>query len=298
MRGLSRTFITCLQSGFLSKIMDRVRCDHDLNFEIRDCYINIYFKGNSLLKLVEAVPTVRYKAEINARYLERLEVPLELTEDTLHQFLAGIPHIKENIIKYGQRSLELEYEQMIIRANNFERRNNTEYFILDRQYAARDGSRFDLVGMYWERNRRQQNQEVPICLMEIKFALNHDIHTVHAQLARYYEFIKSNAAVFAEEMETVFRQKLALGLSDQSPERLNAMKTLTLSRNIKDFRFILVLVDYNQNSSLLPLENLRKLPFADQVWIFRSGFGMWQHNVSPIGDEKELSEEGMAGARA
>jgi hypothetical protein len=37
-----------------------------------------------------------------------------------------IPLLKENIIRYGKSSLEIEYEQMIIRANNYEPRNNTE----------------------------------------------------------------------------------------------------------------------------------------------------------------------------
>jgi hypothetical protein len=60
------------------------------------------------------------------------------------------------------------------------------------------------------------------------------------------------------------------------------MKTLTFSRDIHDFQFILVLVDYNRNSRLLALEKLKKLPFADQIKIFYSGFGMWGHNVGAI----------------
>jgi hypothetical protein len=281
MRKLSPTFLTCLKSGFLSEITEHVRSDRDLNLEIRDSYINIYFKGNSLLKLTEAGSPLYYKAEIHKKFLEGVTLLLELTKSNVHAFVASIPLIKENIIKYGQRSLELEYEQMIIRANNFEPRNNTEYFIVDRQYTVREG-RFDLTGIYWERDHRRQNQEVPVCLMEIKFALNQDIQLVHEQLARYYEPIKSKAACIAEEMEGIFKQKLALKLYDQPSDRLNAMQTLTFSRDIKDFQFILVLVDYNQNSRLLALEKIKKLPFADQIKVFYSGFGMWQHNVKDI----------------
>jgi hypothetical protein len=43
---------------------------------------------------------------------------------------------------------------------------------------------------------------------------------------------------------------------------------------------VLVLVDYNQNSTLL--ENVRRLPFADQVKVFYTGFGIWKDNVRPI----------------
>jgi len=278
---LSKTFLNCLKSNFLSQITEYVKRDHDLNLEIRDSYINVYYKGNSLLKLTEVDSLLHYKAEIHRKFLDGIKISLDFTESTVPQFVKSIPLIKENIIKHGKKSLELEYEQLIIRANNFERRNNTEYFIVDRQYTINE-SRFDLTGTYWERDRRRRNQEVPVCLLEIKFALNTDIREVHDQLARYYESIKGKATDIAEEMETVFRQKLALNLYDQSSERLSAMKTLTFSRNLEAFQFILVLVDYNQNSSLLDLKSIRSLPFANQVKVFQTGFGMWQHNVRTI----------------
>jgi hypothetical protein len=278
MRKLSSTFLQCLKSGFLSPITEEVKCDHDLSLDIREGYINIYYKGNSLLKLAEINSLIRYKAEIHPKFLEGVEMPPELTEDTVPLFIANIPRIKQNIIKHAQGSLELEYEQMIIRANNYEPRNNTEYFIVDRQYVLQEG-RFDLTGIYWGRQGRQTNREASVCLMEIKFALNTDIQLVHEQLARYYEPIRYNAATIAEEMETIFRQKLKLGLYNQSPERISAMKTLNFSRNIEDFQFILVLVDYNPNSSLLAMEKIRELPFASQVRVFHTGFRMWWHNV-------------------
>jgi hypothetical protein len=283
MHKLSPTFLNCLKSGFLSEITERVRSDRDLNVEIRDSYINIYFKGNSLLKLTEAGSPLYYKGEIHKKFLEGVTILPELTKSNVHQFVSTIPLIKENIIKHGQRSLELEYEQMIIRANNFEPRNNTEYFIVDRQYSVKIG-RFDLTGFYWEMNHRKKYQEVPICLMEIKFALNNDIQTIHKQLESYYEWTRKNAVQISKEMECVFKQKLALGLYNQGLDRINVMNTLTFSRDIKTFQFILAFVDYNQNSRLLKsaLEKIDKLPFKDQIKIFYSGFGMWQHNVKPV----------------
>lgn len=281
MRKISSTFLNCLKSGFLSEITAYVRRDHDLNLEIRDAYINIYYKGNSLLKLAEAGSLLHYKAEIHEKFLHGLDISLDFTESTVPQFIKNIPLLKENILRHKKPSLELEYEQMLIRANNFEPRNNTEYFIVDRRYVVREG-RFDLTGFFWDRAGRQWPHEVPVCLMEIKFALNTDIKVVHDQLARYYAPIKNNAAAIAEELETVFRQKLALKLYHQSTERLNAMKNLTFSRNIEAFQFILVLVDYNQNSTLLGLENIRNLPFASQVKLFHTGFGMWQNNVTSV----------------
>ena len=281
MRKLSPTFLNCLKSGFLSPITGYVRNDHDLNLEIRKSYINIYYKGNSLLQLNEIGSLLHYKAAIHTKFIENVDISLDFSESTVPLFIKSIPLIKANINRHGQDSLELEYEQMIVRSNNFERRNNTEYFIVDRQYKI-GKDRFDLTGIYWDRSKRRRNQQVPVCLLEVKFALNSDIRKIHTQLSRYYESITGRAAAIAEELETIFKQKLELNLYDQSPDRLRAMKTLTFSKDFKDFQFILVFVDYNPNSSLLALENLRRLPFANQIKVFHTGFGMWRHNVSSL----------------
>jgi hypothetical protein len=129
---------------------------------------------------------------------------------------------------------------------------------------------------------RRKYQEVSLCLFEVKFSLNSDLNEVHNQLTRYYEALKPLTGSFAEECETVFRQKLELGLYDQSSDRLEAMKTLKISRELSDFQFILVLVDYNPNSVQLDLRQLENLPFAKQIKIFHGGLAMWQQNVKPI----------------
>lgn len=281
MRKLSESFMACLKSGFLVGILQTVREDHDLNFEIRAGYLNIYFKGNSLLKLTEVAPT-KYKVFIHKAFTDGLVLPSELTDvRTVSAFLSNIPQLKQNVIRHGKSSLEIEYEQMIIRANNFEPRNNSEYFIIDRQYTVSIG-RFDLTGIFWDRNRRRKHQEVDLCLMEVKFALNQDIKKVHDQLARYYEALKPRAARIAEECETIFRQKLELGLYAQAPERLEAMRTLRVSRDFSRFQFILILVDYNPNSAKLDTDTIARLPFSNQVKVFRAGLAMWQQNVKQI----------------
>jgi hypothetical protein len=43
-----------------------------------------------------------------------------------------------------------------------------------------------------------------------------------------------------------------------------------------------VSVDYNSNNSLLAMEKIRQLPFASQVKVFHTGFGMWKEDVPPI----------------
>ncbi len=82
----------------------------------------------------------------------------------------------------------------------------------------------------------------------------------------------------------MFKQKLQLGLFDQPAIWLAAMETLTFSKNIDEFQFILFLVDYNPYSKHLNLEKLGNLPFARQVRIFQGGFALWEKNIQPLDD--------------
>lgn len=285
MRKLSNEFLESLKTGFLACITDSVKRDTDLVLDIRDGYINIYYKGNSLLKL-KRTGSNRYKAEIHEKFLIGVDINLDITPDTVFQFINAIPLLKQNIIDLGKRSLEIEYEQLIVRANNNEPRNNSEYFIVDRQYAVAE-NRFDLTGIFWERGRRRKEDEVQICLMEIKFSLNSDIKEVHNQIKRYYKAVKPLAAKISVEMEEIFQQKLELGLYQQPESRLATMKSLKFSRDIDDFQFIVIFVDYNPNSKLLDLSKLATLPFADQIKVFYTGFAMWQQNVTLINECSE-----------
>ncbi len=282
MRKLSERFMRNLQTGFLAALAQRVRGDKDLDLEIRENSLNVYFKGNSLLKLDE-LNADRYRVDIHPKFGGGLGLPDYLiNEQTTASFLHSVPFLKENIIQYGQSSLEVEYEQLVIRANNLEERNNSEYFIIDRQYAVSEVGRFDLTGFFWNRQGRRAEQEVPLCFMELKFALNPDIQDVHEQIARYYEVIKVNTGAIATEAEIIFQQKLLLGLFDQPRDQLEAMRTLRFSRNIAQYQFIVLLIDYNPYSSLFNRASLATLPFSSQIKVFHGGFALWQQNVTAL----------------
>ncbi len=277
MRHLSESFMSCLKNGFLAPIVAAVKEDKDLDFHIRNNYVNIYYKGNSLLKLSEASGR-RFKVDIHPKFTAGLDIPdVILDQQTATAFVANIPYIKSNIIRHGASSLEIEYEQLIVRANNRESRNLSEYFIIDRQYA-RPAGRFDLTGIFWDRSGRRRHQKVPLCLMEVKFALNSDIRNIHEQLSTYYDALEEDAEAIAEEHQIMFRQKLELGLFDELSQA-EALKTLTISRDVAEFLFVLILVDFRSNSSLFTDSKLAELPFANQIRVFRTGFAMWHQNV-------------------
>ena len=281
MRKLSPSFMKALQEGFLSGILKTVHADKDLDFQIRDNYINLYFKGNSLLKLSQ-LSDKKYKVDIHSKFIKALAIPSYIeSEKNTKLFLQAIPFLKENISRIGKTSLEIEYEQLIIRANNREKRNNSEYFFVDRQYELAS-ERFDLMGFYWSRDNRKKHQIVSPCLIEVKFALNVDISDVHEQLQSYYQLVKENVEKISSDLEQSFHQQLELGLYEQSKSRLEAMKTLRFSQELSSFQFILVLVDYNPFSSRLNMDNLKELPFSKQIKIFSSGFAMWQKVLTTV----------------
>ena len=61
------------------------------------------------------------------------------------------------------------------------------------------------------------------------------------------------------------------------------MQTLRVSRDISQCQFVVLLVDYNPNSTLLNKPALQALPFASQIRLLRTGFAMWQQNVLSVG---------------
>lgn len=278
-RGLSDTFMQNLIDGYLNAILEVVKSDMDLDLQIRANYINIYYKGNSLVKLSEVNPG-RYKADSHEKFTGGAPIPDLTDEVSTANFIERIPSLKEKIIKHGKSSLELEYEQLIIRANNDERRSNSEYFIIDRQYVDPKG-RFDLVGFHWKLPRHR-GDIVPLCLMEIKFALNPDIGRLHEQLGRYYSAMSGDFEKIVTEFQDIFHQKLVLGLFDQPQDRLDAMTTLTINNDIQFMQFIIILVDYNPHSKFFERAKLHELPFKHQIKIFRTGFGLWESNLETI----------------
>lgn len=281
LRGLSPEFMRDLKEGLLAPLCRAAITDRDLLLEIREDKVNIYFKGNSLVLLERRKEG--YAASLHEKFQRGLQVPRRLsTLADAKSFEALIPDIKKNMLAKERGGSEIEYEQMLIRANNCESHLNTDYFIIDRQ-SIPDASRerIDLVGIYWPRPR-QRGATVPLALFELKFSLNSDIQRLHEQLDRYYEVATSDIHNLAEEAKGVLRQKVELGLIEyKSPE---ALKSLKISGDINKVRFVVVLVDFNPASKLFNrgFKKLRNLSFANQIDLFYVGMGLWgQPGLSP-----------------
>lgn len=113
--------------------------------------------------------------------------------------------------------------------------------------------------------------------------MNNDIRNAHEQLQRYHKLIEANADDVAQDLKSSLVQRLDLGVYDQPPGRVDALKTLNISGDIDDFKFILVLVNYNPYSTLLDLSTIKALPFSDQIMIMHAGLGMWEEQLVRVG---------------
>ena len=261
----------------LAPLREAILRDRDLLLEIREGYVNVYYKGNSLLKLA------RQGTHYSVRVGESFFVPAiaGLTRLNSHAdaetFVDAMPAIKERILASHRLGNEIEYEQILIRANNSEARNNTEYFVVDRQVVLPGGQgRMDLTAIHWPKEGRRRHQVVPLVLLEVKFGLNSDIPYLHEQLARYYESFPDSMEDLAEEAQRLLRQKIELGLFSQPEHRLSALQTLVISPRKQDMRFGVVFIDYDPASKRLNIEALRALSFWDRIDIFHVGFGLWR----------------------
>jgi hypothetical protein len=277
-RILDDDFELDLTNGSLAPLLKAVLSDRDLILEIRENHLNIYFKGQSLLRL-DRVKGI-YKPSSHPKFLVGLPELRDSESFNADDFVRVIPTIKENILRLSGEGSEIEYEQLIVRANNGEARLNTEYYMIDRQVATADGKgQADLLGFVWPRENRAKNRLASLALLEVKYGQNPDVKHLHVQLSKYYEALGANFGSLVEDAELLFKQKLRLGMVCGTPEQQAALKDIAISPRLDQVRFGIVLVDYNPASRALDLQRLAELPFSKQIDIFHVGFGLWQANA-------------------
>ncbi len=175
-RGLSDDFFQALKIGHLKGITERIKNDHSLMLAIRKDYINIYYRGGSILKLSRKKNG--YYAEFNKNYITNdagIQLPEKLnSEIEVQEYLNLLPHLKDAMDLYfgqdGYSKLEREMQQIIVRENNFtELANSGEYFIVDIEYARTEtNSRTDILAFKWNANKRK-TAELTLSLIEFKY---------------------------------------------------------------------------------------------------------------------------------
>ncbi|MDP3305787.1 MAG: hypothetical protein Q8S15_06935 [Erysipelotrichaceae bacterium] len=282
MRVLSKQFLEDLKFGSLSRLTKAVIHDETLSLEIRNNYINIYYRGGSLFRIESKKD---YTLSFDKKYLNHgidcgFE-PLDLSKfRTVDDYVDGIAIFKREMDLWFSvhRKQEREYQQVISRENNFSIvSNDTDYFICDIEYAKNEsiqennqvtktGSRFDMVGVKWLSNSldRRNNKSVSLAIFELKYG--DGAMTGSAGIMKHFKDLddfmsKGKHVELMDEAETQFNQKYYLGLievtrSKKENEVEGMYKKIEINRNIKP-EYILIFANHKSKSTKL-LRELRE----------------------------------------
>jgi len=263
MRRLSSSFINDLKHGILSPILDDVLSDNNLDLEIRNEYVNIYYGGGNLLRIRQMKKAYRYNFFFDIRYVDIgspmltkiKELPEKIhSESDVSVWNEMIPYIKKemdrNFIKHSKP--EREFQQLVVRENNTGNTSKaTDYSIFDIEYQ-RGNTRFDLVG-----GRKLKNDKFRLAIIEMKYldgALKGKAGLIeHVEKAKYF-FDNNDINEFKKELIVIAKQKQELDLISNLPEKIEFSTIIP--------EFIFLIANHKPASSVLQAE-LDKLVSED-----------------------------------
>src|SRR4051794_39293635 len=98
-RGLSDEFMKDLQGGPLSPLLERIQRDGSLCLEIREDYLNVYYRGGNLMKVSRVEDS--YVAFFDVKYFGGVQqdftMPTPRLRETadLTSWLSALPRLKQ-----------------------------------------------------------------------------------------------------------------------------------------------------------------------------------------------------------
>lgn len=216
-------------AGFL--IEHVLRSHGEMGMQLRNNYFNIYYKGNSLLKVTPIPKQDRFRIEVDPKFGMRNAVVklddkrLDVCEIFPNGADSSIAIVRNNqarlvlqkkvlntmmsAIKKGGFGEEITFEQSLM-TDNME---GADFIILDRQVQAEgtDRKKLDLLAA-----RRIQDGLYQFVAVEVKLGRNPELAgPVANQLSGYVARIEENFDDYAQCYSTNHAQKHALGLFSQ-----------------------------------------------------------------------------------
>ena len=199
-----------------------IKSGFEYDLQIRDNYFNLYYKGNSLAKVMcKDIP--KYKVHINTIFFEHKDnhvrndprfegkittvgdyVCLTITYELLHPLFQG-KYLKyfSSKIKERQFQEEIAFEQMLI-TDNMDNQNNRDLIIVDRQVMDRaSATKMDLLAL-----RHKIGNDYQFCVIEVKLGNNPELRgDVIDQLKGYIDRISDNFDDYKECYKKNIEQK-------------------------------------------------------------------------------------------
>lgn len=312
-RILSDDFVESLTGGMLSPILDFVRKDSTLDIEIRNKYINIYYRGGNLIKITEIKQGVLYEFKFDIKYskatnlhtydeLRKKNIVFVSSPEGVCTWVNAIPKIKHAIdffLGSSKEKNEREFQQLIVRENNYSKiANSTDYFILDIEYTNSDSreARFDMIAMKWpstSATRKLSNGFLPtLAFIEVKYGDDalvgkSDIKSHIRHMEKFLEDRIKFESLKAEMVE-VFKMKRRLKLIKFGKKGGNNHEISSFSGDVKP-EYILLLINHDpacsklNNAKLKPMKNA-ELKFAVSTFM---GYGLYNESIFSLDEFKE-----------
>jgi len=260
MRKLSAKFMGDLvdSDGVLHPILTRVKKDHTLMLAIRENFINIYYRGGNILKIMEHNKG-SYQASFDDRYnksgLLIPDSPSEINnQNDSRSWIDSFPSRKnimdEYFSTYGKA--EREFQQLIARENNNSTiSNESEYFVSDIE-VTETYARFDIMAIRWLAAQRKNGNNCKVALIEMKYG--DSALTGSAGLLKHLKDMeklisnKDSYAKLLETMESQFNQLDELGLLKFNKGTSNTKVKLNVDNKPE---VIFILANHNPRSPKL-----------------------------------------------
>jgi len=260
-RGISTEFVAELKNGSLRPVLSAVMRDDTLCLEIRQGYINLYYRGGSILRIGDKPNGFSFA--FDSRYCEHKTGRSDYSErilraKTVSDYVELIPFIKAEMDWYFHEhpKLEREIQQQILRENNRGvLAGDTDYYIVDIEYAnMENGSRFDMLAVKWPSTSPARKNRTGLSLSFIEVKYGDNALTGAAGLKKHFE-----------DMETYLRNHSLPGLCAEAEKMLNQKIELGLINGVRETakicidpnkqpEFILLCVNHKPASSILKRE--------------------------------------------
>lgn len=240
MRGLSTIFFESLKKGILQPIHSRINKDDTLMLSIRKGYVNIYYRGGSLLKITEKPNAFemyfdrKYDLTEHHKIFKLLNLPKNVkAHHEVDRWISRFPVLKELMDFWlsENHKLEREFQQLVERENNRSSiSNETEYFITDIELADSNlGARFDMTAVKWLASDRKSTLKCKPAFIEMKYGDNQlkgDAGLIkHISDINLFLKDKQNYQLVLDNMSKQFNQLDELGMIRYNHSKKNqAMK--------------------------------------------------------------------------
>lgn len=314
-RELSPEFLKAFQGGgLLNPLLINVQEDISLDFQIRKEDVHIYYRGGRILG-IEPKNKNNYKIFLfsfdkgyfknDLKTINDLELPYEIESlSGVEKWISNLPFLKKGMDHFlvNNERLEREFQQLIIRENNYSRISNaTDYFIADTEYRTPKvngkTAKFDLIGIKWKSDGeiRQRPRDTRLVIFEVKYydkaldrtsgIIDH-IKDVDAFLNSFKD--DKNIEIMEMEILKIFQQKRDLDLV-RFGEDNNLNKVENIS--IKKPEFILIIINHDPHSktlnsifSNLPPMHSAEIKIAAANFM---GYGLWEECIYTLDGFKE-----------